>query len=55
MKKSINTSMIITSILVQAYIALSRTWAIGDKMYKNTKALAIRKAPSLRPTVARPA
>ncbi len=55
MKKSINTSMIITSILVQAYIALSRTWAIGDKMYKNTRDLAVRKTPSLRPTVARPA
>ncbi|HRO43781.1 MAG TPA: hypothetical protein PL009_13165 [Flavipsychrobacter sp.] len=47
--KKINMSLIITSVLVQSYITVSRAWAIGDKMYKNMKEIKAIKLPAATP------
>ena len=47
MKQKINVSMIITSVMVQSYITISRAWAIGDKLYKDMKSLKAVKPVSV--------
>ncbi len=44
-------SMIITSVLVQSYITVSRAWAIGDKLYKDVReAKLVKRLPAASAT-----